>query len=92
MAVRVGVTAMPVYDIEDIFADPHFQQRELIKAVPDTDFGEVPMQNVTPRMSETPLTIRWTGPPLGAHSDEILNSWLGMNSEEINQLRKVDVV
>lgn len=89
---NAGVTAMPIYDIEDILADPHFQQRELIKKVPDAEFGEVPMHNATPRMSETPLEIHWTGPPLGAHSDEILSSWLGMNSEEINQLRKGNVV
>ena len=89
---NAGVTAMPVYDIEDILADPHFLQRELIKKVPDAEFGEVPMHNATPRMSETPLEIRWTGPPLGAHSEEILISWLGMNSEEIDQLRKGNVV
>lgn len=87
-----GVTAMPVYDIEDILADPHFQARELVKNIPDPDFGEVPMQNVTPRMSKTPLDIRWTGPPLGAHTDEILSSWIGIGPDRAGELRSEGII
>jgi formyl-CoA transferase len=87
-----GVTAMPVYDIEDILADPHFQARELISRIPDPDFGEVPMQSPTPRMSGTPLHIRWTGPALGAHTDEVLASWLGMDSDQTSDLRRDGVI
>ncbi len=87
-----GVTAIPVYDIEDILADPHFQERELIRNVPDPDFGEIPMHNASPRMSETPLDIRWTGPALGAHTEEVLGSWLGMGTGEIEKLRGGGVI
>ena len=82
-----GVTASPVYDIEDILADPHFQARNLVRHVPDADFGSVPMQGAFPRMSETPLDIAWTGPALGEHTEAILNEWLGMTPPEIERLR-----
>ena len=87
-----GVTAIPVYDIEDILADPHFQARDLIRRIPDPDFGEVPMHTAAPRMSRTPLDIRWTGPALGAHSEEILASWLGMDAGEVDELRRGGIV
>lgn len=87
-----GVTAIPVYDIEDILADPHFKARDLIRRIPDPDFGEVPMHTAAPRMSRTPLDIRWTGPALGADTEEILGSWLGMDAEEVDELRSGGVV
>ncbi len=87
-----GVTAIPVYDIEDILADPHFQARDLIRRIPDPDFGEVLMHTAAPRMSRTPLDIRWTGPALGAHSEEILASWLGMDAGEVDELRRGGIV
>ena len=37
-----GVTAIPIYDIEDILSDPHFQERELVTSIPDQDFGGSP--------------------------------------------------
>ena len=87
-----GVTASPVYDIEDILADPHFQARNLVRHVPDADFGSVPMQGAFPRMSETPLDIAWTGPALGEHTEKILTEWLGLAPPEIERLRNEDVV
>ncbi|MBI3128055.1 MAG: CoA transferase [Candidatus Tectomicrobia bacterium] len=83
-----GVTASPVYDIEDVLADPHFQARELVRHVPDPDYGAVPMQGAFPRMSGTPLGIRWTGPALGAHTGEVLSSWLGWDAERVEALRR----
>jgi crotonobetainyl-CoA:carnitine CoA-transferase CaiB-like acyl-CoA transferase len=32
------------------------------------------MPAVAPRLSETPGTIRWAGPLLGQHTDEVLRS------------------
>lgn len=87
-----GVTAMPVYDIEDILADPHFQDRGLISRIPDSDFGEVPMQSPAPRMTGTPLGIRWTGPSLGAHSEEVLSTWLGMDVDQTDELRRKGII
>lgn len=87
-----GVTASPVYDIEDILSDPHFQARNLVRHVPDADFGAVPMQGAFPRMSETPLDIAWTGPALGEHTEKILGEWLGIALPEIERLRNEEVL
>lgn len=66
-----GVPAGRVYTAQDMLGDPHFAARQSIVAVPDPDIGPIPMQNVTPRLSGTPGAIRWPGPGLGAHDDEV---------------------
>ena len=49
-----GVPAGRIFRAKDMFADPHFAAREAIVRVPHPELGELPMQNVTPRLSRTP--------------------------------------
>lgn len=76
----------PIYDAADIFADPHFIARQTIVSVPDEELGDVRMQCVVPRFSETPVAVRRAGPSLGQHNEEIL-AGLGLAGEEIARLR-----
>ena len=41
------------------------------------------MPNVMPRLTRTPGQIRWTGPRLGEHNEEVLAQMLGMNRSEM---------
>ena len=45
-----------------------------------------------PVLSETPGSIRWLGPALGAHTDEVLTEVLHRTTEEIAALRADGVV
>jgi formyl-CoA transferase len=54
--------------------------------------GEFPMQNVSPKLSDTPGEVRWVGPELGEHTDEVLSQTLGMSADEIAALRASGVV
>ncbi len=83
-AVRVPVG--PIYNVADMFKDPHFQARELFEEI-DVAGDTVHIPAITPRLSETPGATRWPGPKLGAHSDEILRELLGKSKEEISALR-----
>jgi crotonobetainyl-CoA:carnitine CoA-transferase CaiB-like acyl-CoA transferase len=53
--------AAPVYDMADLFADPHVQHRRSIVEV-----DGVHMPGLVARLSRTPGAIRWAGRPLGA--------------------------
>ena len=75
----------PIYDVEDIFADPQYRALGSLISVPDEDLGQVTMQNVMFRMSETPGAIRWAGPRLGQHNREILGA-LGVGDDEFAEL------
>jgi formyl-CoA transferase len=87
-----GAAAAPVYDIPDVFNDAHFQARENIATVADEELGEIRMQNVAPRLSRTPGRIRSAGPRLGAHTNSVLERWLGISPAELRQLHSDGVI
>lgn len=62
----------PVYEVDDIAEDPQFRARSLLARVPDADLGTVTMPTVRFRLSRTPGSIRWAGPRLGEHTEELL--------------------
>lgn len=73
---RAEITAAPVYDIDQLVADPHVAEREILVEMPDADLGHVAMHAVVPRLAATPGAIRSPAPRLGEHTAEIL-AWLG---------------
>ena len=64
-----------------------YEDLQLLSAV----FGKIKMQNAFPKMSETPGAVRWPGPGLGQHTDEVL-AGAGLTSEAIAELRAKGVV
>ena len=76
----------------EMLADPHFKARDAIVRVPHPEFGDVAMQNVAPRLSETPGSIRHVGPKLGEHTEEVLNTLLGMDAQQIDQLKADGII
>jgi crotonobetainyl-CoA:carnitine CoA-transferase CaiB-like acyl-CoA transferase len=89
---KLDVPCGPVHSIAEIFEDPHYQARENIKFFKDPRVGEIAMPNVCPRLSDTPGSIEWLGPPLGAHNDEIYKKLLGMSDREIGMLKDKGVI
>ena len=83
---RHGVTAAPVYSIDQFVDDPHVQAREILVHVPDADMGEIPMHAVTPRLSQSPGALRHAAPTLGQHTDELL-ARVGLNAAAVAALR-----
>jgi len=82
----------PVYSIDEIFADPQYRARGNIAMVTDPRVGEIALANVVPVLSATPGRIDSLGPPLGAHTDEILGTMLGLAADELHALRERGVV
>jgi formyl-CoA transferase len=87
-----GVAAGRIYRARDMLADPHFAAREAIVRVAHPEFGEVPMQNVAPKLSATPGRVRHPGPDLGQHNDEVYRGLLGLDDAELRRLRTEGVV
>ncbi|KAA8889410.1 CoA transferase [Nocardia colli] len=81
----------PIYTAADVFTDPQFQALGSIITLPDAELGQVRMQNILFRLSETPGEIRWTGPPLGAHTDEVLERY-GIDAAGLAELRSAGVI
>jgi formyl-CoA transferase len=87
-----GVAAGRVYRAPDMLADPQFAAREAIVETPHPVFGSVKMQNAFPRLTDTPGAVRWPGPALGEHTDEVLTDRLGLSAQAIADLRAKGVV
>ncbi len=87
-----GVPAGLVYRAPDMLADPHFNARAAITRVPDARFGSVAMQNVFPRLSESPGEIFHAGPELGADTAAVLEDWLGQGDASVERLRDAGVI
>src|SRR6201996_2658809 len=81
----------PIYDAADVFADPHFIARDTIVRVPDQELGDVRMQCVVPRFSETPGSVRSAGPSLGQHNEQTYGA-LGLTPQDIARLRAAKII
>jgi formyl-CoA transferase len=81
-----------IFTAPDMLVDPHFAAREAIVTLAHPLLGDFPMQNVVPKLSDTPGEVRWVGPELGEHTDEVLESVLGMTAEERAELRERGVI
>ena len=80
------------YSVADIFADPHIAARGDIETVDDPVIGPVRMQGVYPRFSRTPGAVSRGAPRLGAHNEEVYCGLLGLTTEELEELRREDVI
>ncbi len=87
-----GIPASRVYRAPDMLEDPQFAAREAIVSVDHPVFGSVRMQNAFPKLSATPGKVRWPGPALGQHTDEVLAARAGCSSQKLAELRAAGVI
>ncbi len=87
-----GVPHGTIYRAKEMLEDEHFAARDAIVRVAHKQFGSLAMQNAFPKLSHTPGEVRWAGPELGEHTDEVLREALGRSTEDIAKLRSLGVV
>ncbi|HEX5400680.1 MAG TPA: CoA transferase [Pseudonocardiaceae bacterium] len=87
-----GVPAGRIYTARDMFADEHFAAREAIVRLAHPDFGELPMHNVFPKLSDTPGRVRHAGPALGEHNADVYGGLLDIDEQEIAALTARGVI
>jgi crotonobetainyl-CoA:carnitine CoA-transferase CaiB-like acyl-CoA transferase len=84
---KSGIPSGLIYRTADMLEDPHFAAREAIVTTEHPAFGKLRMQNVAPRLSVSPGSVRTPAPDLGQHNEEIYGQWLGLGAERIADLR-----
>lgn len=89
---REGVPVSLVYDAEDIFNDPHYAARGNIVEMPHPTLGTIKMPGITPVFSETPGEIKWVGPRLGEHNQQVYAELLGLGDEQLQELKAKEVI
>ena len=82
----------PIMSMADIFAEPHYRERDMIIDTPEPTLGTLPQPGVVPKLSRTPGRITHAGPPLGQDTETILRDYLSMSPGEIAELRQQGVI
>jgi crotonobetainyl-CoA:carnitine CoA-transferase CaiB-like acyl-CoA transferase len=88
---RGEVPSSSIYSAADILNDPQYKARDMILSAILPDGVPIAMPGITPKLSATPGEVRWLGPAIGAHTDEVL-AGLGYDAAEIADLRAIGVV
>ena len=93
--VEAGVPAGPVYTAKEIVDDPHFRAREMFveRAVRiDGPAEPVLFPGIVPKLELRPGGMRWPGPELGEHTDDVLTELAGIAEDELVELRRQGVI
>lgn len=88
-----GVVVGPLYTVDQMVADPHFQFREMFVPHADERIGEdVLGPGIVPKFSRTPGQVRWAGPPRpGTHNLEVFAE-LGLSEATVAELQSEGVI
>jgi len=89
---EADVVASRVYTVEDIFADPHFQARDMLPKVPDDELGSLVLPGIVPKLSGSPGRLRHTGGVIGRDTREILLEHTSLGLEDILALEAQGVI
>lgn len=81
-----------IFTPADMLKDEHMKARGNIVRMPHPVLGEIPMPSVIPTLNSTPGDVRWIGPELGQHTDEILRDRLKYDAEKIATFRRDKVI
>ena len=81
----------PIYNIEDMINDPHYQARGMFEQV-EIDGKPLKIPAILPKLDSTPGKTDWSGPKLGSHNDEVLRGILGLSDDELETLKLATIV
>lgn len=81
----------PIYNVEDMFNDPHFQARGLFERV-EINGKPLDIPAMMPRLGKTPGCTDWAGPEVGSHNKEVLGDILGLGEQEIDELAEQQII
>lgn len=82
-----GIPSSRIYDASDCASDVQFAARGMVREIGDPFFGRLLHPGVVPHHPESPGDIRWAGPALGQHTDEVLRHLVKLSAAEIDELR-----
>ena len=86
-----GVPCGPIYNVDQVFADPQVQHLQAAAEVDHARLGRFKVVNQAAKLSRTPAAMAAATPEVGEHTDEILRE-LGYSEHDIQGLRQRRVV
>ena len=81
----------PIYNVEDMMADSHYQQRGMFENV-EINGKPLKIPAIVPKLERTPGKTNWPGLEIGSHNEEVLKQILGLNNDEFEDLKKENII
>ncbi|MDG1773626.1 MAG: CaiB/BaiF CoA-transferase family protein [Oceanicoccus sp.] len=81
----------PIYNVEDMMNDAHYQARGMFEQV-EIDGKPLKIPAILPKLKSTPGATTWSGPQLGSHNDEVLGELLGLSDEQLAELKNNRII
>lgn len=89
----IDIPNSKVYTAADIAADPQYRARAMVREIADPLFdAPVLHAGIVPHVMEAPGGVRWTGPAIGQHNEEVLTGLVGLDPAAIAALRDEGVI
>jgi crotonobetainyl-CoA:carnitine CoA-transferase CaiB-like acyl-CoA transferase len=87
-----AVPAARIYNMVDIFADPHYRDRDMLVDLEEPDLGRVTVAGVVPKLSLSPGRLNWAGHRIGQDTRTVLRRLLGLTAKELRTHEKAQVI
>lgn len=88
---EVRVPVGPIYSVEDMVADEHYNARGMFESV-EIDGKPLKIPAILPKMQGTPGRTDWAGGDIGSHNDEVLKGILELGDDEMAKLKEEGVI
>lgn len=90
---RADIPATKVYTAADCAEDPQYRARGMVREIEDPAF-ERPILHpgIAPHVAESPGTVRWPGPDIGAHNADVFGGFLGLSDLQLEDLSRKGVI
>ena len=92
LLTEAEVPCAPVQSIDQVFQAAQVLHRDMLMEVEHPTVGKVRMAGIPVKFSVTPASVRMPPPLLGEHNSAVLENWLGMSADAIEQLKREKVL
>ncbi|WP_456307687.1 CaiB/BaiF CoA transferase family protein [Geobacillus vulcani] len=89
---QASVPASPIYSIRDIVNDLQYKERDMLLPVTLEDGVDCLFPGIVPKLSSTPGKMKWIGPKLGEHNEEVYTRILGYSNYQLKELEAEGVI
>ncbi|MEJ5023060.1 CaiB/BaiF CoA-transferase family protein [Ochrobactrum vermis] len=90
--IKTGIPAAPIWNLEQVMSSPHAHYRNLSIAGHHGRQGDIPLVPQPVKFSGMAPQTTGFSPMLGEHTHQILGQILGLQENEINQLRDKKII
>ncbi|HEX78218.1 MAG TPA: CoA transferase [Dehalococcoidia bacterium] len=88
---RAGVAAGPVFDFQEMVADPHIRERGLFVHMSQPETGEMLATSLPFKMDGVAEELQHA-PEIGEHNEYVLGELLGLSKEKMAELQERGVI